>query len=139
MKNHTKNTKIFLFTTLHMYSTKINNVNSLYLLLNKINGYFEEINRNNYLTLVPTDESKEKIEKYKELWIKIRDLIRLVTKKADDYDEKFIKIKLHSDDKLSLNKTIESPGKVIVVRAFFFFENNKYYPQVFLGKCLYKI
>ena len=120
MKNHTKNTKIFLFTTLHMYSTKINNVNSLYLLLNKINGYFEEINRNNYLTLVPTDESKEKIEKYKELWIKIRDLIRLVTKKADDYDEKFIKIKLHSDDKLSLNKTIESPGKVIVVRAFFF-------------------
>ena len=67
MKNHTKNTKIFLFTTLHMYSTKINNVNSLYLMLNKMNGYFEEINGNNYLTLVPTDESKEKIEKYKEL------------------------------------------------------------------------
>ena len=29
-----------------------------------MNGYFEEINRNKYLTLVPTNESKEKIKKY---------------------------------------------------------------------------
>ena len=43
-------------------------------------GYFEEINENKYLTIVPTDESKEKIKKYEELWIKIRDLIRSVTK-----------------------------------------------------------
>ena len=26
-----------------------------------VNGYFEEINGNKYLTLVPTNESKEKI------------------------------------------------------------------------------
>ena len=32
------------------------------------------------LTLVPTNESKEKIKKYKELWIKIRGLIRSITK-----------------------------------------------------------
>ena len=30
-------------------------------------GYFEEINKNKYLTLVPTNESKEIIKKYKEL------------------------------------------------------------------------
>ena len=48
-----------------MHSANINSVNSLYLMLNKMNKYFEEINGNNYLTLVPTDESKEKIEKYK--------------------------------------------------------------------------
>ena len=29
-------------------------------MLHKMNGFFEEINGNNYLTLVPTDESKEK-------------------------------------------------------------------------------
>ena len=46
-----------------------------------INGYFEEINGNKYLTLVPTNESKEKFKKYEELWIKISDLIRSVTKK----------------------------------------------------------
>ena len=38
---------------------KVNSVNPLYLILSKVNGYFEEINKNKYLTLVPTNESKE--------------------------------------------------------------------------------
>ena len=42
---------------------KINCVNPSYLTFNKINGYFEEINKN-YLTLVPTNESKENIKTY---------------------------------------------------------------------------
>ena len=33
-------------------------------MFNKINGYFEEINENKYLTLVPTNQSKENIKKY---------------------------------------------------------------------------
>ena len=85
---------------------KINSVNPLYLMFNKMNGYFEEINGNNYLTLFATNDSKDRIKNYEELWIKITDLIMLVTKKADDYDEKFIKIKLDSDDTSPLNKTI---------------------------------
>ena len=52
-----------------------------------MNGYFEEINENNSLTLVHTNESNEKIKKYEELWIKTRDLIRSVTKKSDDYNQ----------------------------------------------------
>ena len=62
--------------------------------------------------------------------MKIRDLISSATKKLDDYDKIYIKIKLNSDDELPLNKAIEMP---------FFYENNKYYPQVFLDECLYKI
>ena len=42
---------------------KIHAVNPLYLLFNKVNGYFKEINENKYLMLVPTNESKEKIKK----------------------------------------------------------------------------
>ena len=57
-------------------------------MLSKMNGYFEEVNKNKYLTLVPINESKEKIKRYEELWINIRDLIRSVTKNSDDYDEK---------------------------------------------------
>ena len=38
---------------------KINSINSLYLVINKVNGHFEEINRNKYLALVPANESKE--------------------------------------------------------------------------------
>ena len=90
------------------------------------------------MTLVPTNESKEKIKKYEEPWSKIRDFIRSITKNSDDYDEKYIKIKFNSDDKLSLNKMIEIPSMIIVVRASFL-ENNKFYPQVFLDECLYKL
>ena len=49
-----------------------------------------------------------------------------------------MKIKFNSDDKLPLNKTMEIPTMTIVVRAVFC-ENSKYYPQVFLDECLYKI
>ena len=43
------------------------------------------------------NESKEKIKKYEELWIKIRDLIRSITKNSENYDEKYMKIKFNSD------------------------------------------
>ena len=82
---------------------------------------------NKYLTLVPANERKGEIKKYEELWInKIRALVRPVTKKSDDYDEQYIKIKFDSDDELPLNKTIEIPTLSIVVRAIFH-ENNNYY------------
>ena len=103
-----------------------------------MNRYFEEINGNKYLTLVLTNKSKEKIEKYKELWSKVRDLIRSLTKNSDDYDEKYIIIKFNSDDELPLNKMIEISSMIIVAKTVFH-KNNKYYPQVFLEECLYKL
>ena len=49
-----------------------------------------------------------------------------------------MKIKFNSDDKLPLKKTLEIPIMTIVVRTVFI-ENNKYYRQIFLDECLYKI
>ena len=112
---------------------KIYSVNPLYLIFRYENGYFEEINGNKYLTLVPTNESKEKIKKYEKLRIKTRDLIRSITKISDDYDEKYMKIKFNSDVELPLKKTIEIPNMTIVIRAIFL-ENKKFCPQ-----SLYKI
>ena len=77
-------------------------------------------------------------KKLKNMWSKIRDLIRSITKNSNDYDEKYMKIKFNSDDELPLNKKIEIPSMVIVARAVFH-ENNKYYLQVFLDECLYKL
>ena len=103
-----------------------------------MNGYFEEINGNKYLTLVPTNESKEKIEKEEKLWIKIRDFIRSVIKNLDDSDEKCMKIKFNSDGELPLNKMIKIPTMALAVRAIFL-ENNKYHPEVSLDECLYEL
>ena len=81
------------------------------------------INGNKCLTLVATNESKEKIKKYEELQIKNRDL-RSMTKNLDDYDEKYMKIKFDSNDNLPSNKTIEIPIVTIVIR-YVFHKNNK--------------
>ena len=83
-------------------------------------------------------KAKKKNKKYKKLEIKIRDLIRSITKSSDEYDENYMKTKFNSDDELPLNKMIEIASLIIVVRAVFP-ENNKYYPQVFFGESLYKL
>ena len=70
--------KIYSVNPLYLIFRYVNG----YLIFRYVNGYFEEINGNKYLTLVPTNESKEK--KYEELRIKIRDLIRSITKRSDD-------------------------------------------------------
>ena len=113
-------------------------VNPSYLIFSEVNGYFKENNENKYLTLVPTNESKEKILKNEGLWSKIKDLIRSVTKNSDNYDEKYMKIKFNQDDEFPLNKMIEIPSIIIVLRAVSH-ENNKYYLQVFLDECLCKL
>ena len=102
---------------------KTNIVNPLYLMLNNMSGYFKKI---------------KNTKKYEKFWIKTRDLIRSVTKKSDDYHEKCVKIKLDSNETLPLIKAIEIPVIVIVVRAIFY-EDDKYFPQVFLDECLDKI
>ena len=61
-----------------------------------------------------------------------------MTKNSDDYDEKYMKTKFNSHDELPLNKTTKTPSIIIVVTAVFH-ENNKYYTQVFLDECLYKL
>ena len=75
---------------------------------------FKENNWSKYLTLTPTDESKEI---YEELWNKIRDLIRSITNKLNDYDEKYIKIKLYLDNDLPLNNSLELYNTIIVLRS----------------------
>ena len=81
---------------------KVNSVNPLYLIIDRIDGYIEKRNGNKYLILVATDESKDTLKKYEELWNKIRDLTRPKTKNLDNCDEKYMKTKFNLNDDLSL-------------------------------------
>ena len=54
-------------TVKNLSYAKVNSVNSLYLISDKINGYIKEGNENKYLKLVPIDESKVTKKKYEEL------------------------------------------------------------------------
>ena len=118
-------TNIFLFTTIRYLAIKNSKCvkmfsgNPLSLTFSKVNGYFEEINQNKHLRLVPTNEGKAKNKKYQEVWIETSYLIRSITKNPNDYDEKYMKIKFNSHNELSLNKTIEIRTMKIVVRVVF--------------------
>ena len=48
-----------------------------------------------------------------------------------------MKTKFNSDDKFPVNKAIELPSMIIVIRAVIH-ENNKYYPQDLSDQCLCK-
>ena len=58
------------------------------------------------MTLVHTDESKDTLKKYEELWNKIKDLIKSITNNSGSYDEKYMKINFNSDDDLPLKNAI---------------------------------
>ena len=90
---------------------KINSAKVLYLVFSKTNGHF---NKNKHLILVPINASKKE-KQNGELWIKYRDLTSSIAK---------------NPERITLNKTIDIPSMIIVVRKDFH-ENSKYYPQVF--------
>ena len=49
-----------------------------------------------------------------------------------------MKIKFNSDDNIPLNKKLYFPTITVIIRNIFE-KDNKYYPQIFLDECLYKI
>ena len=48
-----------------------------------------------------------------------------------------MKIKFKSDDNLPFNKMLKLHMLTVIFRSVF--EDDKYYPQDFLGECLYKV
>ena len=60
-KKSYKNTDIYYIGYITMKNSdyvKINSVNTLYLIINKVDGCIEEINGNKYLTLVSTEKQR---------------------------------------------------------------------------------
>ena len=116
----------------------IYSVNPLYLLINHGNGYIEEKGVNKYLIFDSTDENKELLKKYNDVWSGIKDKIKEVSSREYDYEKDYMKIKLNSDDDLPLNKPLKFHNMAIIIRCAFE-ENGKLYPQVFLDDTLYEL
>ena len=118
---------------------KINSINPLYLLVSRIDGFIEEKRGNKYLNIDFTDSNNEVLRKYAEVWSEIKDQIEEINNgKPEEYEKDYMKIKFNSDDNLPLNKQLEFLSVTIIVRSVFE-EYGKYYPQVFLDKCLYEV
>ena len=116
----------------------INNVNPLYLGITHVNGYIEEKEANKYLVFDSTDENKELLKKYNDVFNGIRDKIIEVNSNKCDYEKDYTKIKFSSDDDLTINKSLKFCLMTITIRRVFE-EDGKLYPQVFLDDTLYEL
>ena len=116
---------------------KINGVNPLYLLISNANGYIEEKDVNKYLIFDSTDENKELLKKYNDVFNGIRDKIKEIDSDECDYEKNYMKIKCNSDD-LQLNKPLKFRIMTITIRSVFE-EDGKLYLQVFLDDSLYEL
>ena len=116
----------------------IYSVNPLYLLINHANGYIEEKGVNKYLIFDSTDENKELLKKYNDVWNGIKNKIEEVSSGECDYEKDYMKIKFNSDDNLPLNKPLKFHNMAITIRSVFE-EDGKLYQQVFLDDTLYEL
>ena len=115
----------------------INSVNLLYLNVDHVSGYIEEKGINKYLIFDSTDENKELLKKYNDVFNGIRNKIKKISGDECDYEKDYMKIKFNSDDDLPLKKPLKFHLMTITIRSVFE-EDDKLYPQVFLDDSLYE-
>ena len=117
--------------------------NPLYLIIGKVGGHIEcnsveEKNNSKYLVFDFTDENKEVLKKYRELWDGIKNEIETNGSKKGEHGKDFMKIKFNTDDNLPLNKPLKLHLLTILVRCIFQ-EDDKFYPQLYLHDCLFEL
>ena len=93
---------------------------------------------NKYLIFDFTDENKELLKKYNDVWNGIKSKIKEISSGECDYEKYYMKIKFNSDDDLPLIKSLKFHAMTIVIRSVFE-EDGKLYPQVFLDDGLYEL
>ena len=116
----------------------INSVNPLYLHVTRASGYIEEKFLNKYLVFDSTDENKDLIKKYNDVFNGIRDKIKEIDSDECDYEKDYMKIEFNSDDDLPLNESLKFHLMPITIRSVLE-EDGRLYPQVFLDDTLYEL
>ena len=97
----------------------IYSVNPLHLLIAHVNRYIEEKDVNKYLVFDSTDENKELLKKYNDVFNGIMDKIKEVSNGECDYEKDYMKIKFNSDDNLPLNKPLKFHLMTITITSVF--------------------
>ena len=110
----------------------------VYLIIAHASGYIEEKGVNKYLVFDSTDENKELLKKYNDVFHGIINKIKKISDDECDYENNYMKIKFISDDNLPLNKALKFHNMAITIR-FVFKEDGKLYLQVFLDDTLYEL
>ena len=96
----------------------------------------EEKDANKYLIFDSTDENKELLKKYNDVWNGIKNKIDEGSSGECDYEKDYMKIKFN--DNLPLNKPLKFGNVTIIIRSVFE-EDGKLYPPIFSDDTLYEL
>ena len=102
--------------------------------------------KNNKLMSFERDDEKL-LEKYKDVWTKIEDLKNIKLNMLPVYDDRYIKKKRIYSDKVYTNfrgfnapeSDTECESFAVISIDFLLVYKNKYYLQVYLDNCVYKV
>ena len=92
-----------------------------------MNGYTEKKGLSKYMVFDSTDENKELLKKYSDVFNGIMSKIREIDDDWLEYAKDYMKIRFSSDDNLPLNKPLQFYNMTVTIRCVFS-EDNKLYP-----------
>ena len=105
-------------------------MNPWYLCINHASGYIKEKDANKYLIFDSTDENKEVLKKYNDVFSGISGKIMKVSSGDCNCEKDYTKIKSNSDDGLPLNKQLKFRLMTSTIRSVFE-EYGKLYTHFF--------
>ena len=89
------------------------------------------------MTIIFTSEVQNMM--YTRIWEEIKKVInKVVDNKLGDYSKDYSVIRFDSNDVLPLSFVINIRSLTIIIKSVFE-DDNKFYPQVYLNYCLYKV
>ena len=107
--------------------------------------YRRDFNETKYIVLI---KDNELLEKYNEIWEKVKNNIKKDFDSEPVYNEKYLKVKIKSyNEKINtnfhINKIPKEGSKFICLSVilinFVFTTGKNYYPQVFLEECKFGV
>ena len=114
----------------------VNSVKPLYFRIDNASGYIEEKGSNKCLIFNSTDENKELLKRYDNVFNGIMSKIKNIDDDWLKHAKYYTKIRFNSGDTVPLNKQLKCYQMTITIRCVIT-EDNKLYPQVFLDEALY--
>ena len=91
-----------------------------------------------YLNISDKSRNSEILKKHNQVFTVIKYHIKKLNDNESKHNKYYMKIKLNSDDDISLNKQLYFPTITVIIRNVFE-KDGRYYPQVYLDDCLYKV
>ena len=93
-------------------------------------GYIKEDWTHKYLIFDSTDENKELLKRYDNIFNGLIEKIKKIDDDWLEYTKDYTKIKFNSDDNLPLKKPLKFYQMTVTIRCVIS-EDNNLYPQVF--------